>query len=158
MPPAGRDYLVAYDVSSPKRWRRVYRLLHGYGDWVQLSVFRCRLDPRRRRRMEQELRAVMETAEDRLLIARLEEDGPTGRTSEAGSTGLDRVTAKRSPACRRPRRPAVLPNYRMWHRVAAKQASLTERPSLRGVLLILPDSARVAQKRYRQGRYDRHPE
>ena len=77
MPPAGRDYLVAYDVSSPKRWRRVYRLLHGYGDWVQLSVFRCRLDPRRRRRMEQDLRAVMETSEDRLLIARLEEDGQT---------------------------------------------------------------------------------
>lgn len=77
MPPAGREYLVAYDVSSPKRWRRVYRLLHGYGDWVQLSVFRCRLDPRRRRRMEQELRAVMETDEDRLLIALLEQDGQT---------------------------------------------------------------------------------
>ena len=77
MPPAGRDYLVTYDISSPKRWRRVFRLLHGYGDWVQLSVFRCRLDPRRRRRMEQELRAVMEIGEDRLLIARLDEDGTT---------------------------------------------------------------------------------
>lgn len=77
MPSAGKEYLVAYDVSSPKRWRRVFRLLHGYGDRVQLSVFRCRLDPRRRRRMEQELRAVMETAEDRLLIARLDEDGQT---------------------------------------------------------------------------------
>ncbi len=77
MPPAGRDYLVTYDVSSPKRWRRVFRLLHGYGDWVQLSVFCCRLDPRRRLRMEQELRAVMETGEDRLLIARLDEDGTT---------------------------------------------------------------------------------
>ena len=77
MPPAGRDYLVTYDVSSPKRWRRVFRLLHGYGDWIQLSVFRCRLDPRRRRRMEQELRAVMEIGEDRLLIARLDEDGTT---------------------------------------------------------------------------------
>lgn len=78
MPPAGREYLVTYDVSSPKRWRRVFRLLHGYGDWVQLSVFRCRLDPRRRRLMEQELRAVMEIGKDRLLIARLDDDRQTG--------------------------------------------------------------------------------
>ena len=77
MPPPGREYLVAYDVASRKRWRRVYRLLHGYGEWMQLSVFRCRLDPRRRDRMEQELRAVMETGEDRLLIARLDEDRQT---------------------------------------------------------------------------------
>ena len=40
-----KSYLVTYDVSCPKRWRRVYRLLQGYGDWMQLSVFRCRLDP-----------------------------------------------------------------------------------------------------------------
>ena len=38
-----RLYLVAYDVSAPERWRRVFRLMHGYGEWLQLSVFRCRL-------------------------------------------------------------------------------------------------------------------
>ena len=86
MPAAGREYLVTYDISSPKRWRRVFRLLHGYGDRVQLSVFRCRLDPRRRRLMEQELRAVMETGEDRLLIARLDEDREPG----AGGVKSDR--------------------------------------------------------------------
>lgn len=76
MPRAGKRYLVTYDVACPKRWRRVYRVLQGYGDWVQLSVFRCRLDPRRRRRMEQELRELMEMDEDRLLIAKLDETGP----------------------------------------------------------------------------------
>jgi hypothetical protein len=32
-------YVVAYDISDPRRWRRVFRLMNGYGAWVQLSVF-----------------------------------------------------------------------------------------------------------------------
>lgn len=36
-------YTVAYDISDSKRWRRVFRLMHGYGEWLQLSVFQCRL-------------------------------------------------------------------------------------------------------------------
>ena len=73
MPTVQRSYLVTYDVSCPKRWRRVFKLLQGYGDWVQLSVFRCRLDPRRRTRMEHELRALIDDREDRLMIAKLDE-------------------------------------------------------------------------------------
>ena len=40
-------YIVVYDISDPKRWRRVFRLMNGYGEWVQLSVFQCRLSRRR---------------------------------------------------------------------------------------------------------------
>lgn len=40
-------YIVAYDVSDPKRWRRVFTLMKGYGEWLQLSVFQCRLSRRR---------------------------------------------------------------------------------------------------------------
>lgn len=36
-------YLVAYDISDQKRWRRIFRLMNGYGEWLQLSVFQCRL-------------------------------------------------------------------------------------------------------------------
>ena len=78
MPVRDDDYLVSYDVACRRRWRRVFRLLQGYGEWVQLSVFRCRLDPRRRQRLERELREVVEADEDRLLIARIEEDALTG--------------------------------------------------------------------------------
>ncbi|SUS04830.1 hypothetical protein DF3PA_310022 [Candidatus Defluviicoccus seviourii] len=46
-----RLYLVAYDVSAPKRWRRVFKLMKGYGEWLQLSVFRCRLTEERRQRL-----------------------------------------------------------------------------------------------------------
>lgn len=36
-------YMVVYDIGDEKRWRRVFRLMKGFGEWVQLSVFQCRL-------------------------------------------------------------------------------------------------------------------
>ena len=38
-----RTYIVTYDISNNKRWRRVFKTMNGFGDWVQLSVFQCRL-------------------------------------------------------------------------------------------------------------------
>lgn len=40
-------YIVTYDISDQKRWRKVFRLMNGYGEWLQLSVFQCRLSRRR---------------------------------------------------------------------------------------------------------------
>lgn len=40
-------YIVTYDISDQKRWRKVFKLMHGYGEWLQLSVFQCRLSRRR---------------------------------------------------------------------------------------------------------------
>lgn len=40
-------YIVCYDIGDPKRWRRVFRLMHGFGEWLQLSVFQCRLSRKR---------------------------------------------------------------------------------------------------------------
>lgn len=37
-------YLVCYDIRDAKRWRRCFRLLKGYDESLQYSVFRCRLD------------------------------------------------------------------------------------------------------------------
>ena len=39
-------YMVVYDISDPKRWRRIFNVMNGYGEWLQLSVFQCRLTPR----------------------------------------------------------------------------------------------------------------
>ena len=36
-------YIVTYDIADDKRWRAVFKLMHGYGEWMQLSVFQCRL-------------------------------------------------------------------------------------------------------------------
>lgn len=60
-------YVVCYDITDPKRWRRVYRKLHGYGRRLQYSIFRCRLTTRQMERLRWELEQLL-TEEDRLLI------------------------------------------------------------------------------------------
>lgn len=64
-------YLVTYDISDPRRLRRVFRILEGYGEWVQLSVFQCRLSPRRHQRLRAELENEIRQHEDHVLIFRL---------------------------------------------------------------------------------------
>lgn len=59
------------DVSEPKRWRRVFKLMKGYGEWLQLSVFRCRLTEARRQRLAAELAKRIHANQDRVLIADL---------------------------------------------------------------------------------------
>jgi CRISPR-associated protein Cas2 len=36
---ARRRYLIAYDISNPKRLRRVCKIMEGYGERLQYSVF-----------------------------------------------------------------------------------------------------------------------
>jgi CRISPR-associated protein Cas2 len=63
-----RLYVVTYDISDQKRWRRVFKVMHGYGDWLQLSVFQCRLSPRRRAELETRLRLLIENGQDHILL------------------------------------------------------------------------------------------
>ncbi|MCY4608633.1 MAG: CRISPR-associated endonuclease Cas2 [bacterium] len=63
-----RLYLVTYDISSPRRWRRVFKLMQGYGEWLQLSVFQCRLTRLRRAELESRLRALIKQGNDHVLI------------------------------------------------------------------------------------------
>jgi CRISPR-associated protein Cas2 len=61
-------YIVAYDISAPRRWRKVYRIMEGYGEWLQLSVFQCRLARRRQIEMKLALDEVINHAEDHVII------------------------------------------------------------------------------------------
>jgi CRISPR-associated protein Cas2 len=63
-----RLFIVAYDIADQKRWRRVFKALHGYGEWLQLSVFQCRLSRRRRAELETRLRGLVKTGEDHILL------------------------------------------------------------------------------------------
>ena len=63
-------YVVCYDITEPKRWRRVFKMLHGYGRRLQYSIFRCRLTSRQMERLRWELEKIL-TCEDRLLILSL---------------------------------------------------------------------------------------
>ena len=63
-----RLYIVTYDIADDRRWRRIFKLMHGYGRWLQLSVFQCRLTARRRAEMALRLEAAMHMHEDHVLI------------------------------------------------------------------------------------------
>ena len=63
-----RLYLVAYDISSPKRWRRVQKAVRRLCQRGQLSVFVCRGTPARLARLENELKRIMHPRDDRLMV------------------------------------------------------------------------------------------
>jgi CRISPR-associated protein Cas2 len=63
-----RLYIVTYDIGDDKRWRKVFKLMHGYGHWLQLSVFQCRLTARRRAEMARRLEELINNNADHVLI------------------------------------------------------------------------------------------
>jgi len=75
-----RLIIVTYDIGDPRRGRRVFKCMHGYGEWLQLSVFQCRLSPRRRAEMETRLRELVKAGEDHVLLI---DAGPAERTKLA---------------------------------------------------------------------------
>ena len=63
-----RLYVVTYDIGEPKRWRRVFRLMHGYGEWLQLSVFQCRLSRRRHAELIALLDGMIHHKDDHVVL------------------------------------------------------------------------------------------
>ncbi len=61
-------YVVAYDIGDQKRWRQVFKLMNGYGRWLQLSLFHCRLDGGRRAAMAMALERLLDPAADHVVI------------------------------------------------------------------------------------------
>ena len=64
-------YIVTYDIGDPKRWRAVYGLMNGYGEWVQLSVFQCRLSRQRHAELIATLDEIIDGKEDHVVIVDL---------------------------------------------------------------------------------------
>ncbi len=61
-------YVVTYDIRDQKRWRRVYRLMKGFGEWLQLSVFQCRLSRQRHAELIALLDGVVMHDEDHVIL------------------------------------------------------------------------------------------
>ena len=64
-------YIVTYDIADDKRWRAIYKLMHGYGEWMQLSVFQCRLTRSRHVELMARLAEVISNADDHVLVVDL---------------------------------------------------------------------------------------
>jgi CRISPR-associated protein Cas2 len=63
-----RCYLVCYDIRDPRRLNRVFKMMKGYGEHWQLSVFFCVLKEIDRVRMQADLESVMNLKDDQALI------------------------------------------------------------------------------------------
>lgn len=61
-------YLVCYDIREPRRWRKVYKTMKGYGDWLQLSVFQCRLSREKVLHLKDHLSDIVDGEEDHVVI------------------------------------------------------------------------------------------
>lgn len=79
---AGRRYfLVCYDIRDPKRLTRTRKVMKGYGEPWQYSVFFCALRGVDKVRMEEALRNVMKMSEDQALIVDLGTDEKSARAA-----------------------------------------------------------------------------
>lgn len=63
--------LVTYDIGDPKRLMQVYKLMRGYGDHMQLSVFSCELSRMERVELEGRLAGLINHREDQVLFVDL---------------------------------------------------------------------------------------
>lgn len=64
-------YVVTYDVCNPRRLRKVYKVMLGYGEHLQLSVFRCELNQRELVELRARLAGIIHHQEDQVLFVDL---------------------------------------------------------------------------------------
>jgi len=76
-------WIVTYDVGDQKRWRRVFRVMKGRGEWLQLSVFQCRLSRRGMVELRAALAEIVNSNQDHVLFLDL---GPADEVKPRVST------------------------------------------------------------------------
>jgi CRISPR-associated protein Cas2 len=64
-------YLVIYDIAHPRRLQRVARVLEGFGQRIQKSVFECELDIAELQALQNKVLQCMRTDEDAVQYLRL---------------------------------------------------------------------------------------
>ncbi len=83
-----QTYIVAYDISDPKRLRKVFKTMKGYGDHVQLSVFRCELTHRALVELRVQLGGIIHHDQDQVLFVDI---GPEEGRASTSISALGRA-------------------------------------------------------------------
>jgi CRISPR-associated protein Cas2 len=76
-----QTFIVSYDISDPKRLRKVFKLMKGYGEHVQLSVFRCELAHRALVELRARLGGIIHHDRDQVLFVNVGPEDGRGNTS-----------------------------------------------------------------------------
>ena len=77
--------LVSYDISDPKRLRRVFETCRAFGDHLQYSVFRAELTDRSRAELIAALDKIIDHKQDQVLLV---EVGPAGPAAGAAFSAI----------------------------------------------------------------------
>ena len=83
-----QSYVVTYDIADPKRLRAVFKLMRGYGDHLQLSVFYCELNLRERVQLQDRLEQILKPSADQVLFLNL---GPAAGRGPRAISSLGRA-------------------------------------------------------------------
>ena len=76
-------YLIAYDISSPKRLSKIAKTCLDFGVRVQYSLFECRLNPDHFQILWKQLNDIIDHDLDRIVSYQLDTDNAS-RTRTAG--------------------------------------------------------------------------
>ncbi|MCB9596629.1 MAG: CRISPR-associated endonuclease Cas2 [Sandaracinaceae bacterium] len=83
-----KTYVVTYDICEASRLRRVYRVMLGYGEHLQYSVFRCELSARELVELRERLDLVIHHHEDQVLFVDI---GPSDGKSRHAFRAIGRA-------------------------------------------------------------------
>ena len=72
---ARRRYLIAYDIAHPRRLRITCKIMEGYGDRLQYSVFLCDLSSMELAQWERKIRPELDLSEDSIVVIDLGSPG-----------------------------------------------------------------------------------
>ena len=73
-------YIVSYDISDPKRLKRMFKMMRGFGDPLQYSVFYCDLSEQEKIMLISKITETIHHREDRVMLVDI---GPVkGRAEE----------------------------------------------------------------------------
>lgn len=90
--PEEHTYIVAYDIADERRWRAIFKLMNGFGEWMQLSVFQCRLTRARVIELEAQLSQIIHAGEDHVMIIDIgPAEGVTPRVTSLGKRRFDPI-------------------------------------------------------------------
>jgi CRISPR-associated protein Cas2 len=89
-------YLVCYDISDEKRLRKVFKVMRGYGDHLQFSVFECQMTPMDLARCRNELSEIIQHDQDQVLFVNL---GPAEGRGDRVITALGKPYAVIDAPC-----------------------------------------------------------
>lgn len=91
---ARRQYLIAYDISDPRRLRRVIKVMEAYGQRLQYSVFLCNLSGVELYRWRRDILHEVELTQDSIVQIDL---GAVGATVPIQWLGTPRALPQSGP-------------------------------------------------------------